>query len=101
MMVKDKKPFIFLAQAQQLFFLDDVQMTNWKVVVHKEPQSSHITMDSFSNSSGIDDGVPWLNTPITHPSMLQEARPRSYHQRNQLLSTPHLLIYSRQFLGVQ
>ncbi len=72
-MVEDEKPFFFLAQAQQLFFLDDEQMINWKLVVHKEPQSSYITMDNFSNSSGIDDGAPWLSTPITHPSMPREA----------------------------
>ncbi len=30
-------------------------------------------MDSFFNSSGIDDGVPWLNTTMTHPLMPQDA----------------------------
>jgi len=30
-------------------------------------------MDSSSNLNGIDDGVPWLNTPMTHPPMPQDA----------------------------
>ncbi len=69
MMVKDKKPFIFPTQAQQVFYLDEEQNSYWKVVIQKEPWSSHITMDSSFNSSGIDDGVPWLNTTLTHPPM--------------------------------
>jgi hypothetical protein len=72
-MVKDKEPFIFLAQAQQVFYLDEKQNSYWMVVIHKEPRSSHITMDSSFNSSGIDDGVPWLNTTMTRPPMPQDA----------------------------
>jgi enoyl reductase-like protein len=30
-------------------------------------------MDSYFNSSGIDDGVAWLNTAMTHPPMPQDA----------------------------
>jgi hypothetical protein len=29
--------------------------------------------DTCVTSSGIDDGVPWLNTPMTHPPMPQDA----------------------------
>jgi hypothetical protein len=71
MMAKDKEPFIFLAQAQQVFYLDEKQNSYWKVVIHKK--TSIITMDSSFNSSGIDDGVPWLNTTMTHPIMPQDA----------------------------
>jgi hypothetical protein len=45
--------------------MEDKQNPYWKVVVQKESWSSHITIDSFKNSNGIDDGVPWLNTPMT------------------------------------
>jgi len=30
-------------------------------------------MDTCATSNGIDDGVPWLNTPMTHPPMPQNA----------------------------
>jgi hypothetical protein len=73
MMVKDKEPFIFPTQAQQVFYLDEEQNSYWKVVIHKKPRSSRITMDSSFNSSGIDDDVPWLNTTMTHPLMPQDA----------------------------
>ncbi len=42
-------------------------------VIHKERWSTHITMDSSFNWSGIDDGVPWLNIAMTHPPMPQDA----------------------------
>jgi hypothetical protein len=71
-MAEDEEPYIFPTQAQQVFFLHEEQNPYLKAVVHKKPCSSRITMDSFSSSSGIDDGVPWLNTPKTHPPMPQE-----------------------------
>ncbi len=65
MKVEEEGPFLFSTQAQQVFFMEDKQNPYWKVVVQKESWSSHITIDSFKNSNGIDDGVPWLNTPMT------------------------------------
>jgi hypothetical protein len=29
--------------------------------------------DTCATSNGINDGVPWLNTPMTHPPMPQDA----------------------------
>ncbi len=43
------------------------------MVVQKESWSSRIMADTCVTSSGIDDGVPWLNTPMTHPPMPQDA----------------------------
>jgi hypothetical protein len=37
MIVKDKKPFIFPTQGQQVFYLDEEQNSYWKVVIQKEP----------------------------------------------------------------
>ncbi len=70
-MVEGKEPFIIFALAQQVFDLDEKIKSYWKVVIHKEPWSSRITVDSSFNSSGIDDGVPWLNITMTHPPMPQ------------------------------
>jgi hypothetical protein len=36
MMVEDEKPFVFLVQVQQVFFMDEEQNPSWKVVVQKE-----------------------------------------------------------------
>jgi len=63
--VEEEGPFRFSTQAQQVFFMEEEQNPYWKVVVQKESRSSQITTNRFLNSSGIDDGVPWLNTPAT------------------------------------
>ncbi len=42
-------------------------------MVQKEFQSPHIMMDTCATLSGIDDGVSWLNTTMTHPPMPQDA----------------------------
>jgi hypothetical protein len=36
MMVEDEEPFVFLAQVQQMFFMDEEQNPSWKMVVQKE-----------------------------------------------------------------
>ncbi len=90
-MVKDEKPFIFLAQVQQVFFMDEEKNPSWKVVVQKESQSSRIVMDTCAISSGIDDGVPWLNTPMTHPPMPQDA---TFVGAKELLAKESIIINS-------
>jgi hypothetical protein len=35
MMAEDEKPFVFLAQVQQMSFMDEQQNPSWKVVVQK------------------------------------------------------------------
>jgi hypothetical protein len=36
MMAEDEDPFVFPAQVQQMFFMDEEQNPSWKVVVQKE-----------------------------------------------------------------
>jgi hypothetical protein len=73
MMAKDEKPFGFLVQVQQVFFMDEKQNPSWKVVVEREFRSPRIMTNTFATLSGINDGVSWLNTPMTHPPMPQGA----------------------------
>jgi hypothetical protein len=56
MMVEDEKPFVFLVQVQQVFFMDEEQNPSWKVVVQKEFRSSHIMTNTCVTLSGINDG---------------------------------------------
>ncbi len=72
-MAEDEDPFVFPAQVQQMFFMDEEQNPSWKVVVQKESWSSPIMTDICVTLNGIDDGVPFLNTPMTYPPMPQDA----------------------------
>jgi hypothetical protein len=69
-MVDREEPFIFPSQTQEVFFVDDDQNPQWKIMMHKEVQSICYTMDSVIKSNNIDDDAPWLNivllTPPTH-----------------------------------
>jgi len=70
------KNHFFLAQTQQVFFFDNEQTLKRKIGRWWSTNNlNNLTSQwlVFSNSSGIDDGVPWLNTPMTHPLMLQKA----------------------------
>ncbi len=53
-----------------MFFVDDDQNPQWKVVMRKEAQSIRLAMDSVIESNNINDDVSWLNTtllmPLTH-----------------------------------
>ncbi len=65
--------FSQVQQVQQMFFMDEEQNPSWKMVVQKESWSFRIMMNTCATLSGIDDGVPCLNTPMTHPPMPQDA----------------------------
>ncbi len=43
------------------------------MVVQKESWSYRIMIDTCVILNGIDDGVPWLNTPMTHLPTPQDA----------------------------
>jgi hypothetical protein len=62
-MANHEEPFI----SQQVFFIDDDQNLQWKVVLHKESRSIHIAMGSIIESNNIDDIAPWLNTTLLMP----------------------------------
>jgi hypothetical protein len=49
--------------------MNEEQNPSWKVVIQKESLSSHTMTNICATSNGIDDGVPWLNTPMTHLPM--------------------------------
>ncbi len=72
MMAGDEKLFFFHAQIQQMFFMDEKQNPSWKVVVQKESWLSCIMTNDCATLSSIDDGVPCLKTPMTHPLMPQD-----------------------------
>jgi hypothetical protein len=66
-MENHEEPFIFPSQTQQVFFMDDDQTLQWKVVLHKESRSIHIAMDLVIELNNIDDNAPWLNTTLMMP----------------------------------
>ncbi len=69
-MVDHEEPFILPSQTQDVFFVDDDQNPQWKIMMHKEVRSICYAMDSVIKSNNIDDDVTWLNiallTPPTH-----------------------------------
>jgi len=67
------KPFIFPTQAQHVLFLNEKQNPYWKVIVHMEPRSSHLMLDRFAKSSGIDANATWLHTPMTMSRTTEDA----------------------------
>ncbi len=67
------KPFIFPTQAQHVLFLNEKQNPYWKVMAHMEPWSSHLMLDRFAKSSGIDANATWLHTPMTMSPTTQGA----------------------------
>ncbi len=42
-------------------------------MVHMEPPSSHLVLDRFAKSSGIDANATWLHTPMTMSPTTQGA----------------------------
>lgn len=70
-MANHEEPFI----SQQVFFIDDDQNLQWKVILHKESWSIHIAMGSIVESNNIDDIAPWLNTTLLMPPITWRMRP--------------------------
>jgi hypothetical protein len=47
MLVNGNEPFVFPSQVQQVFYFNDFSNPWWKVILHKEPQSKRVFLDSY------------------------------------------------------
>jgi hypothetical protein len=47
MLVNDNEPFVFPSQVQQVFYSNYSSNPWWKVILHKEPQSKHVFLNTY------------------------------------------------------
>jgi hypothetical protein len=49
------EPYVFSAQVQHVFYVDDPNMPGWKVVLHKKPWSKHILVSDSDEVTMLDN----------------------------------------------
>jgi hypothetical protein len=47
MLVNGNEPFVFPSQVQQVFYSDDSSNPWWKFILHKEPRSKCVFLDTY------------------------------------------------------
>ncbi len=72
MLVNGNKPFVFPSQVQQVFYFDDSSNPWWNVILHKEPRSKCMFLDTYgeyinTNECGsvLDARMEMPNAPTT------------------------------------
>jgi hypothetical protein len=62
------EPFVFPTQVQQVFYIDDLNMPRWKVVLHKEPRSKCILV-SDSDEVTMLENLIGVDVPLEIPKV--------------------------------